>query len=98
MPSTAEEARDYQEMKSKATAKDEKEKDQSAETWTEWAKEKISGGLGLKNEQQEDGGVKKVTDFTSDTAEKAKDKIQNVASGFFIIIIFFTLILFENRP
>ena len=83
MPSTTEEARDYQEMKSKA-----EEKDQTGETWTEWAKEKITGGLGLKSERQEDdeGGVKKVTDFTSDSAKKAKDKIQNVASGFNIYI------------
>lgn len=91
MPSTEEDARDYHEMKSKVAAKDDKkEKDQTAETWTEWAKEKITGGLGLKNEREEDqdddGGVKKVTDFTSDSALKAKDKIQNVASGFTIII------------
>lgn len=79
VPST-EEARDYQEMKVETAAKDEKEKDQSAETWTEWAKEKISGGLGLKNERPEDG-VKKVTDFTSGAAEKAKDKMGNAASG-----------------
>lgn len=81
MPSSAEEARDYQEMKSKTAAME----DESAETWTEWAKEKISGGLGLKNERPEDG-VKKVTDFTTDTAKKAKDKIENVASGIFFSV------------
>lgn len=84
MPSTAEEARDYQEMKSKTAAKDEKERDESSsESWTEWAKEKIAGGIGRKNEPHDESedGVKKVTDFTTDNSKRAKDKIENVASG-----------------
>lgn len=65
MPSTEEEGRDYQEMKRKMAAKEEKEKDRSSETWTEWAKKKFSGGLGLRNELRADG----------------VNKIENVASG-----------------
>lgn len=96
MPSTEEEARDYQEMKSKITAKDEGG-DQSSETWTEWAKDKISGGLGLKHDRQEDG-VKKASDLTSDAAKKTKDKIQNVASGSISLqLIQFRFQLIEKR-
>ncbi|XP_022945786.1 late embryogenesis abundant protein D-29-like [Cucurbita moschata] len=73
MPSTEEEGRDYQEMKRKMAAKEETEKDRSSETWTEWAKKKISGGLGLRNELREDG-VNKIENVVSEAGQYGAEK------------------------
>lgn len=53
-------------------------KEDSSESWTIWAKDKISEGLGLKHQQlQEEEAAQKARD----TVESAKIKAQEVASG-----------------
>lgn len=51
-----------------------------SESWAEWAKEKISGGLGLKQDDDDENN-KKASDAAYDTAKNTKDKVQDTASG-----------------
>lgn len=46
------------------------------ESWTDWAKEKISEGLGLKHQDEEDAACK-----AGHTAKSARESAQHAASG-----------------
>ncbi|KAE9602531.1 hypothetical protein Lal_00049936 [Lupinus albus] len=73
MPSTKEEGRDYKEVKAK-TSETAKKGKEAIESWTEWAKEKLNEGLGLKNdEDHKDSTIKKASDYASDAAKKTKE-------------------------
>ncbi|KAG5573933.1 hypothetical protein H5410_063699 [Solanum commersonii] len=50
-------------------------------SWAGWAKDKISEGLGLKSNDNDDSSVKHASDSTMDAAKNAKDKITGTASG-----------------
>ncbi|KAM1438482.1 hypothetical protein ACFXTO_012466 [Malus domestica] len=46
---------------------------EGSESWTEWAKEKITGGLGLKQDDE---------NFLKDSSNKASDATYDTASAF----------------
>ena len=87
-PSTNEESRDYERMKDKTqqtqnkaeeTAKEAKE---ASESWTEWAKEKITEGLGFKDTANDaKDKANQASETVSGTAKRSKDNIQEVSSG-----------------
>lgn len=52
----------------------------ASESWAEWAKEKISGGLGLVGEEAKEA-AKKASDSAAETAKKTKEKVQGIVSG-----------------
>lgn len=51
--------------------------DESSETWTSWAKEKISGGLGLKHQPDEE----ELSQKAGQTVKSAREKTQDAASS-----------------
>lgn len=83
VPSTTEEGRDFEEVKERAqqtqnkAAETAKEANEASETWTDWAKEKISEGLGFNKDADAKDAPKKASDTVSDTAKKSEE----VASG-----------------
>lgn len=87
MPSTKEEGEDFEEFKVKTEQAGEKAADarkeakESSESWTEWAKEKLSEGLGLKQDETKESATKRASDETTDAAKTAKDKVHDMASG-----------------
>lgn len=91
---TEEEGEDLEHLKLKTkqvgdkAAETEQEAKEASESWTEWAKERIAGGLGLKAEEAKEA-AKKGYDSTAATAKKSKDKVQEAASG--------SIYLFENN-
>lgn len=72
MPSTKEEVHDFQQVKEDHHQGNK----EGTESWTEWAKEKITEGLGFKH----DGKDKETTtEKVSDTAQKSKDMSKDAA-------------------
>lgn len=60
---------------------------EGSESWTTWAKEKISEGLGFKDKLDEEEAARKAGEgFTN-----AREKAQEVASGKFCSLFFFFL-------
>lgn len=53
---------------------------ENSESWTGWAKDKISEGLGFKS-TDDDSAAKQASDSTMDAAKNAKDKITDTATG-----------------
>lgn len=56
------------------------QKDQATESWTDWAKDKISERLRLKGSEDSLNSAA-APDKASESAKAAKDKVQDVASG-----------------
>lgn len=92
MPSTDDEGREYKDFKAKTQEAQHKASDaakvakEASESWTGWAKEKISEGLGLKQDEAIETATK-ASDDAAATAKKTKDKIQEVVSGNELLII-----------
>lgn len=61
-------------------AENAKEAKDSSESWTDWAKEKISEGLGLKAEEAKDT-AERISDASIDAAKRSKDKVTETAKG-----------------
>ncbi|KAJ8560952.1 hypothetical protein K7X08_027142 [Anisodus acutangulus] len=57
----------------------EKQNKENSESWTGWAKDKISEGLGFKS-TNDDSTAKHASDSTMDAAKNAKDKVTDTAS------------------
>lgn len=87
MPSSKEEGEDFKEFKVKTEQAGEKAADagkeakEASESWAEWAKEKLSEGLGFKQDETKESATKRASDKAADTAKTAKDKVQDMASG-----------------
>lgn len=57
-----------------------KEAKEGSESWAEWAKDKISEGLGLGTEKAKDT-AKQASNAAMDAAKKTKEKVTDTASG-----------------
>lgn len=58
----------------------EKEGKEASESWTDWATEKISQKLGLKQDQAKET-ANQAADSASETAQKSKETAEKAASG-----------------
>ena len=59
-----------------------KEAKEGKESWTEWAKEKITDGLGMKTEDTKET-AKETDEKAAELANKSKDKILDATSGMY---------------
>lgn len=79
MPSNGEEAGDFEVFKVRTGQAG--DKDKAAESWTGWAKEKLSEGLGLNYDHDAKGTSKRAFEKAGDIAKTAKDRVEDMASG-----------------
>lgn len=54
---------------------------EASESWTEWAKDKITEGLGFKHDEDAKDKVRQASESAYDTTKSTKDNIQDTASG-----------------
>lgn len=91
----------YEEVKAKTVHAGEKatetgkEAKEGSESWAEWAKDKISEGLGIGTEKAKDT-AKQTSDMAMDAAKKTKERVTETATGQYSVFSIRQPSLLEN--